>query len=120
MKLLFFLFLSLNSYLAFGQNDATPDNYVEEDTTSEDTYDDRITTDANESLAPCKCPEIDIQAQEAQSTVNGLFPQDSVFLIAPYKEPSPPAKQEREVIPGYVEKLPRGYSDSSYKQIPQD
>ncbi len=120
MKLIFFLFLSFNSYLAFGQNDATPDNFVEEDTTSEDTYDDRITTDADESLAPCKCPMIDIQAQEAQSTVNDLFPQDSVFLIAPYKEPSPPAKQEREVIPGYVEKLPKGYSDSSYTQIPQN
>jgi hypothetical protein len=121
MKLIFFLFLCLNSFVVFGQNDSGPDNYVEENKTTEDAYDDeRINTEADELPVPCECPEIDVQAQEAQSTVNALFPQNSIFLISPYTEPSPPANQEREVIPGYVEKLPKGYSDSSYKQIPQD
>lgn len=70
----------------------------------------------------CKCPENTIQ-EEAESTINGLFPEDSIFVISPEPERPPSQaeqapKEENDSIPGYDLKEPRGYSDDSYRPIP--
>lgn len=67
----------------------------------------------------CQCPEGPVQAEESPPPANSYFPESSVFVIAPYpqvqEEQRPPENDIR--IPGYVEKLPPGYSDDSYNQI---
>ncbi len=69
----------------------------------------------------CNCPPpAEVQSEEAASTVNSIFPAGSVFLVSPEPTPVAPVQKEseqKEQIPGHVEKLQRGYSDDSYKQI---
>jgi hypothetical protein len=68
----------------------------------------------------CNCPPNEVQAEEAAPGLNSIFPEGSVFLISPEPTPVAPVQKEeeqKEQIPGHIEKLQRGYSDDSYKQI---
>lgn len=69
----------------------------------------------------CNCPTSEVQAEEAPPNLNSIFPSGSVFLVSPEATtPAAPVQKEEEYIPGYVDKLQRGYSDDSYKQIIRD
>lgn len=147
MKAAFFVFLIFSSFSVIAQQESYYDARVEEDFESqeeieeneENTDEDQtkakvpedklkktIETDKQVIRVECVCPENDVQEQEAETAVNSLFPEDSVFIISPDNSTAVPEqdqKQEEEikrkdVIPGYQEKVPRGYSDETYKEVP--
>lgn len=95
---------------------------------AQEQVDEVITEDPDSMEAPkdqstnveCNCPPVEIQAEEAAPGLNSIFPAGSVFLISPEPPSVAPVQKEeeqKEKIPGSVEKLQRGYSDESYKQI---
>ena len=136
MKTVSLILLLLSSNGLFAQSesyigtDAEEDQLTQEENEqlSEDVQKPTKKSDKEVISVECKCPENNKQEQEqeAESAVNSLFPPDSVFFITPDTglNSAPPVQQmeteRKDLIPGYIDKLPRGYSDDSYKQIPQE
>jgi hypothetical protein len=118
MKFIFLLpvfFLSFQ-LLAQKEMDLEPQEQVDEVITEV------ITEEPNDQTinGECNCPPPEVQAEEAAPTLNSIFPAGSVFLVSPEATSVAPVQKEeeqKEKIPGSVEKLQRGYSDESYKQI---
>jgi len=113
MKFIFLLPVFFLNLQLFAQEDI--------DLEPQEQVDEVITDEPQETKnGECNCPSSEVQAEEAASTVNSIFPAGSVFLVSPEPTPVAPVQKEelqKEQIPGHVEKLQRGYSDDSYKQI---
>lgn len=69
----------------------------------------------------CVCPEPIPQEEVAveEQVAPAIFPENAVFNITPASEPRPVEEQQEEskLPPGYLEKLPPGYSNDQYKRI---
>jgi hypothetical protein len=141
MKNALSMFLFLLSLITQAQDETNYETSEQETATQEEREITEEVVDENQIAAPkieskkpteqtqqvirveCVCPDSGGQAQEAETTVNSLFPEDSVFIISPEPQVPVPEQQEEEeekknVIPGYPEKVPRGYDADTYKEIP--
>jgi hypothetical protein len=120
MKSLIYLLLVLFSHDLWAQEDQleTPEEGFDQTLENEGTLKPKSETPSVK--VECTCPRIEQEySQELPGPVS-YFPENSVFIIAPWPSTPelPSQEKKREMIPGYIEKLESGYSDESYKQIP--
>lgn len=147
MKVMIILFSLLFSFAAWSQDeeaapeqqDAFQDQYVEETAPEDNVYTNdavqaeeiaaprRGQTDSDKIQVECVCPDNNVQ-QEVVTTETvtettsapSIFPPGTAVNITPVPTDENPAKvqvKERDFPPAYVEKLPAGYSNSTFQPI---
>lgn len=81
--------------------------------------------DTDKIRVECVCPDNQAEREMAQEEVApeyipSIFPPGTDVTIMPTPDPNTPTKvevQERQYPPGYIERLPMGYSSDGYKPI---
>ncbi len=130
MKIALVLMLVFFCPRLLAQDSENPDKPTEESQdlggpANDEQQKDVLPDEQNRNVAneKCNCPEYAVPEEEVAAPTSSVFPPGAVFNITP--APLPPVQEEqkqpqKEVIPGYTEKLPSGFSDDAYKQIPWD
>lgn len=125
MKTLLFLFLILLPFNLFAQDgdDELFEDEADETELVEDAYPEDDYAQRQEPVkVECVCPPTDSTNQMQEEEYVERAPANSVYFLAPQPMPiesvqSEQAPDKPNKMPGYLDKLPQGFDDSSYKPI---
>lgn len=133
MKVIMLMFMLLYPFIIWGQDESLDEPTFPGD--EEDLYSDELApeegsptvkTETDKIHVECVCPNNEMEREVTQeitgseSYMPSIFAPGTAVTIMPTPDKEETTKveiQTKEYPPGYIEKLPSGYSNDSYKPI---